>query len=134
MTRSKRKNNQTLPLDLGPLPIDIIYRVLGLELEEGEVRFSAGAQIHAAKKHPEDYSRYLAFIGGVIASPLYLGDDVRNLGKIEFISRIPKVGGLLVALEVKKDSAGKYNVVSIYSITHEKIEARRRKGRLKACK
>jgi phage-Barnase-EndoU-ColicinE5/D-RelE like nuclease3 len=135
MAQRHKKHNHRLPLDLGQLPIELIERTLGLELDPGEVVFSVGAQIHAAKKHPHDFASYLPFVGTVVANPLYLGDDARNRDKIEFISRLPgQQGGLLVAVEVCRDVHGKYNVCSIYTVKQSQIEARRLKGYLKSCK
>lgn len=135
MARSRKRHNQHLALDLGQLPIKKIERTLGLELDPGEVVFSVGAQIHAAKKHPEDFASYLPFVGTVVSDPLYLGDDARNPDKIEFISRLPgQPGGLLVAVEICRDRNGKYNDCSIYTIKQSQIEARRLKGYLKPCK
>ena len=135
MARSRKRHNQHLALALGQLPIKKIERTLGYELDPGEVVFSVGAQIHAAKKHPEDFKSYLAFVGTVIADPLYLGDDMRNPGKIEFISRLRgQAGGLLVAVEICRDAFGKYNVCSIYTIKQSQIETRRLKGFLTPCK
>lgn len=117
------------------MPVEKIEKTLGIELVDGEVCFSIGAQVHAARRHPEDFARYVPFLGAVISSPLYLGDDEKNPGKIEFVSRLPNMAaGLLVAVEISRDGDGKYNVCSMYTIKHSQIEARRQKGYLKRCK
>ena len=105
---------------------------LGIEIEPGEVVFSVPAQLHALRNHPDDFPRCLPHTGSVIASPLYAGDDFRNPGKIELISRIPALGsGLLVVIALKRDANGCYNVASLYPITISKIEGRLSKGFLK---
>lgn len=118
-------------LDFGPLPVDLINRATGLELEPGNAFFSINAQKHAAKRHPLDYSRCLPHVAAVIADPMYLGDDFNNRGKIELVARIAALGNaLLVAVEVTKDDNGRYNITSFYPISQKKIDNRREKGRL----
>ena len=100
-------------LDFGPLPVDLINRTTGLELEAGNAFFSINAQKHAAKRHPLEYSKALPHVAAVIADPMYLGDDFKNHGKIELVARVAALGNaLLVAVEVTKDDNGRYNVTS----------------------
>jgi hypothetical protein len=116
-------------LHLGDLPIASINVTLGLELEPGPVVFSLNAQLHAYRRHPLDFPRCLPFIGSVVANPLYLGDDFRNPGKIELISRIPSLGSaLLVALMIERDALGQYHVASFFPISNEKVAGRISKG------
>ena len=118
-------------LDLGPLPVDLINRATGLELEPGNAFLSINAQKHAAKRHPLDYSRGLPHVAAVIANPMYLGDDFNNRGKIELVARIAALGSaLLVAVEITTDHHGRYNVTSFYPIAQWKIDSRRYKGHL----
>jgi len=119
-------------LILGPLPVDWINRTLGHELEPGDVIFSVRAQRHALKNHPDDYPKCLPHVGSVVQNPHYLGDDLKNPGKIEMVSRIPALGGgLLVALVIEPDADGRYNVSSCYPVGEKKIENRRQGGYLK---
>lgn len=120
-------------LDLGDLPVDAINRTLGLELEPGRVRFSARAQRHARKHHPNEFDHCLSRMHAIVAAPMFVGDDLNNPGKIELISRDP-AGGILVALEVEVDEAGCYNVCSTYVVNHQKIETRRQRGALQVLK
>jgi len=123
--------NRLNHLNLGPLPVVKINSALDMELEPGTVIFSASAQIHSSRRHPNDYGRCLPFVGEVVANALYVGDDLKNTNKIEMISRIPSLGaGLLVAVEVIPDGNGHYNVTSMYPIKFAIIEARRSKRRL----
>ncbi len=118
-------------LDFGPLPVDLINRTTGLELETGNVFFSINAQKHSAKRHPLEYSKALPHVAAVIADPMYLGDDFKNPGKIELVSHVAALGNaLLVAVEVTIDHDGHYNVTSFYPISQKKIDNRREKGRL----
>ena len=116
----------------GPLPVDLINKTLGLELEPGEVVLSRGAQFHAHKRHPDVYNQCLPHVAQVVVSPLYLGDDFRNENSIEMVCRIPAMGaGLLVAISVELTNDGYYHVKSFYPVSEIKIENRRNKGHLK---
>ncbi len=117
----------------GPIPVDTIFKYLGIELEEGEVVLSAKAQIHAARRHPEDFSRCLPYLQRVISTPDYIGDDFKNENKIELISLIPELGnGLLIALSIQRDSSGNYHIASFYPVSFAKITNRCGKGYLKS--
>jgi hypothetical protein len=68
----------------------------------------------------------------VISDPLYIGDDHKNPGKIELISRIPAANSfVLVSVEVQRDERGRYNVCSFYTMKKQRVEHRRDKGFLK---
>lgn len=119
-------------LILGPLPVDAINRTLCLELEAGLVIFSRAAQRHAASRHPTEYPILLPHIATIIRAPLYLGDDCRNVGKIELVGTAPGLTGFaLVAVTIEKDARGSYHVASLYPVSRAKIEGRRAKGFLK---
>ena len=114
---------------LGPLPVDSINRTLGHDLSPGDVIFTVAAQRHVLRNHPEDYPRCLPHVRNVVQHPHYLGDDLKNPGKIEMVSRVPALGtGLLVALVIEPDAHGRYGVSSCYPISEKKIENRRQKG------
>lgn len=128
---SAQRTPRIVRLDFGPLPVDLINRTTGLELETGNAFFSINAQKHAAKRHPLEYSKALPHVAAVIADPMYLGDDFKNHGKIELVARVAALGNaLLVAVEVTRDDSGRYNVTSFYPISQKKIDNRREKGRL----
>ena len=119
------------PLNFGAMPVDAISFTLGHELGYGEVVFSGRAQLHASRKHPDDYSRVLPHVAAIVSDPLFLGDDFKNPGKIEMIGKIPSQGDyLLVAVTVEKDQNQFYNITSIYVLSEKKVEGRRQKGRL----
>ena len=119
-------------LQFGAFPVALVNRLLRLELEPGGTVMSAGAQPHARRRHGEDYSRSLPHVAGVINSPLYIGDDFRNAGKIELVGRPPGWDdeALLIAVEIIRDAGGNYNIVSCYPISETKVQSRREKGRL----
>lgn len=92
------------------------------------------AQRHAQRRHPEEFPVYFPHVAALIQAPLYVGDDVKNPGKIELVGR--PVGApmhLLVAVEVKLDEKGRYTVVSFYPISQARIENRRAAGHLRRC-
>ena len=126
------------PFDIfpGALPDEDIYRTLELELDPGEVKFSAPAQKHALRRHPNDVPLIVPHLSQIISSPTYLGDDHRNPGKIEVVGRIPGVAGAaLIALTIEKNEIdGYYHVCSSYFITQSELDKKRDKGILKVVK
>lgn len=125
------KKTKPLDLILGPLPVEQINRALGLELEQGNVILSAGAQKHAQRRHPEDYARCQPHLAAVATGPLYVGNDFINDGKIELVSRVVALGGgMLVAVCIEPDEAGNYAVASFYPISEKTIENRRQANHL----
>jgi hypothetical protein len=122
-------------ISLGPLPHEAINRTLELDLTFGEVILSRAAQVHAERRHPDDYGRLLPFLGSVIANPLYVGDDIKNAGKIELVGRASAaVNFMLIAVSITQDEAGQYHIASFYPVSREKIDARRQKGFLQVLK
>ncbi|MDB5696512.1 MAG: hypothetical protein JWN21_2055 [Sphingomonas bacterium] len=68
----------------------------------------------------------------MIANPLYVRDDFKNDGRIELVGKPAGLEQyLLIAVEVALDENGRYNVVSFYPVSDQKVEARRDKGHLK---
>ena len=132
----KRKSHTRQPdLYLGPLPIQVINRTLGTDFMSGEVLFTRAAQIHAERRHPEEYPLCLPHVGLVIRNPLYIGDDFKNHGKIELIARIPQIGGaLLVAINMEQEEEGTYHVCSMYPVSEGKVQKRKEKGYLLVAK
>ena len=133
MTKNSHLNHPDLIL--GPLPHQTINKTLGMELEAGDVIFTRAAQRHAARHHPNDYPRCSPHAGAVVSNPLYIGDDLKNPGKIELIARISALGhALLVAVSVERTEDGRYHVCSLYPISDRKVQSRREKGHLRVAK
>jgi hypothetical protein len=127
----KPKREKRKELSLGQLCVAKINSALELELLEGDVVFSAGAQVHAERNHPNEFLLCLPFLAGIIADPLYIGDDHKNPG-IELISRVTAANAMvLVAINLERDSDGRYHVLSFYTVKPEKVENRRQRGFLK---
>ncbi|ATQ67638.1 MULTISPECIES: hypothetical protein [Methylosinus] len=129
----KKKHAAKIPdLILGPLPVEMINRVLGYELDPGDVILSRGAQIHASRRHPDEYPVIQPHVSAVVTAPLYVGDDINNHGKIELVGRIVAAGAIiLVAVNIEPDARGRYHIASFYRISEQKVQSRREKGHLK---
>jgi phage-Barnase-EndoU-ColicinE5/D-RelE like nuclease3 len=119
-------------LILGNLPVDCINRTLKTEIEAGVVIISRAAQKHAESRHPTDYPVLLPHLATVILNPLYIGDDLRNPGKIELIGKVQNYENfVLVSVVLQRNDSGQYNVASFYPVARTKIEERRQKGYLR---
>jgi hypothetical protein len=90
--------------------------------------FRPPPRVHAARRHPDEYTHCLPHLAKVICDPLYIGDDHKNPG-IELIGWVPGVNSfVLVAVTVTKDNRGRYNVCSFYTDRKDKIDSRRQRG------
>jgi|TARA_R100000501_G_C2610462_1_gene105199 hypothetical protein len=120
----------------GEFPDGMVYYTLGMEVDAGDVKFSAAAQQHAHRRHEHDIPLIIPHLSQVLNDPLYIGDDHRNPGKIEFVRAIPGTGkSALIAVTVEKDeSDGYYHVCSSYLITQSEVDKKRHKGILKHAK
>lgn len=120
----------------GKFPDNIVHKTLGIDVDPGEVIFSAPAQSHANKRHPGDAALIIPHLSQVIEDPMYVGDDFNNVGKIELVRMIPYSGGqsALIALTVEMDDKGFYNICSSYLITQSEVDKKRNKGILKNVK
>ena len=114
-------------LDLGPLPVDLINRTLGTELEPGRVRLSARAHRHIAEDHPDDYQICIGALPGAIAAPTYIGQAPHQSRNIELVKRVRGVEGwmVLVALGLGRDRRGDYRVRTSYLVRESTVEGRR---------
>ncbi len=121
-----------LALDLGPLPVDLINRTLGTELNPGRVRLSPRAHRHIAEDHPNDYATCMAELPGAIAAPTYIGQAPHHAENIELVKRVRGVQGwmVLVAVSLEADKRGDYRVRSAYLIREATVQERRMRRRL----
>lgn len=127
--KAKRQKNQLADLTLGPLPVERINKSLDLELDPGAVVLTASHQVHASRRHPDDYARLLPHIASVIANPLYVGDDGRNPESFELIGRASVVAEMvLIAIKFEPDENGNYQVASFYPVSAARIQGRRERG------
>jgi hypothetical protein len=129
--------NKLFDIFPGNIPEEMIYATLGVEVDPGQVKFSAPAQRHAHARHPQDVPLIIPYLSQVISDPLYMGDDFRNPGKIELVRFIPGTSGkaALIAITIEKnESDGFYHVCSSYLITQAEVDRKRSKGILKHVK
>lgn len=114
-------------VDLGSLPVDLINRTLGTELDPGRVRLSARAHRHIAEDHPEDYQTCIAALPGAIAAPTYIGQSPHHARNIELVKRVRGVEGwmVLVAVGLEQDRRGDYRLRSSYLVRESAVEGRR---------
>jgi hypothetical protein len=132
-------NNKNKLFDIFPghIPEELIYTTLGIEVDPGQVKFSAPAQRHAHTRHPQDVPLIIPHLSQVISDPLYMGDDFRNPGKIELVRFIPGTSrkAALIAITIEKnESDGFYHVCSSYLITQAEVDRKRSKGILQHIK
>lgn len=127
------KGAKLFKLRPGKFPHEIVYSTLEIEAEPGDVIFSVPAQKHANSRHPGDAQFIIPHLSQVIEDPMYIGDDLRNPGKIELVRMIPNTGGksALIAVTVEPDADGIYNICSSYLITQSEVDKKRGKHILK---
>ena len=123
-------------VDLGPLPVDLINRTLGTELDPGRVRLSSRAHRHIAEDHPDDYPTCIAALPRVVDAPTYIGQAPHHARNIELVKRFRGVQGwmVLVAVGLEQDRRGDYRVRSSYLVRESTIEGHRLRGRMFAPK
>jgi hypothetical protein len=117
-------------LDFGPLPVEIVNRILAVSLPPGAVIFRAAEQDHAYEKHSEQYLRCLPFIRMVIAQPTYIGQSPHHLTGFELVKVTDDGLHILVALTFATDGAGAYPIQSLYPIRRDTVMGRLRKKHL----
>lgn len=114
------------------LPVASINFTLNLELEPGAVVLTRAYQVHAERRHPDDFARCLPHLAAIISNPLYMGDDFDNPDGIELVGKMPGLHEFLfVAIKLEPDEFGRYQVATFYLATQGKINSRREKRFLK---
>lgn len=118
------------PLNLGPLPCEILKRCLGLTLADGEVYFSIPAQRHAFDSHPDTYLSTAPFISAAVELPTHVGQAPQHKRSgFELIKEVPHEQLImLMAVHLTPTNQGVYYVKSVYPIDHNKLSRRLRKG------
>ena len=118
-----------IALDLGPLPVAKINRVLRSSLAAGDAHFSVRAQSHSLTRHPDDFELCRQYVGQIVSNPDYVGQAPGQTDGFELISEVPHEKAIiLVAIKLRVDHVGRYIVVSTYPIDRNKLERRLRKG------
>lgn len=119
-------------IHLGPLPVAKINAALGTDLEPGNVILSRQAHMHMARDHPDDYEACIQALPLAIAQPSFVGQAPVSRDNFEIVRRAARPDGksVLVAVGLELDAEGLYRVKSSYLLEPEKVDSRRRKGRL----
>ena len=118
---------------LGLLPVDVINRTLGTELEAGEAILTVRAQDHIAEDHPEDRNLVMANLQAVITNPTYIGQSPHHGAAFELVRRVILPGTdkhVLAAVHLIPNASGSYSVHSAYVINQAKVDRRIARGRL----
>lgn len=118
---------------LGPLPVDLINRTLGTELDTGDAILSVRAQQHIAEDHPDDRDLVMSCLEQVIQEPVYIGQSPHHGDAIELVRyvKIPgRDGVVLAAVSLIPNDFGNYNVHSAYVISQERVDRRIARGHL----
>lgn len=128
----RRPAGAPAPMDLGPLPVEGVNARLGLALPPARVHFSTRAQLHAAQRHPREFEICLRRIEQIIARPHYIGRSPHQIDGFELIGGDHDDGmNVLVAIKIRLDAKGRYNVASTYLIDRDKLARRLRKNFVK---
>lgn len=124
---SNKKSISLRDIPGGKMPCDIIKKTLGIYVEPGDVVLSVAAQKHIIKRHPGELEYILPRLSQVIENPLYIGDDHRNPGKIEFVTPLPaRDRFILISVTIEKNSGeNNYHVCSAFLISQSKTDKRR---------
>jgi hypothetical protein len=86
-----------------------------------------------AEDHPADYPMCIENLAAVVAAPTFIGQAPGHADNFEMIGRVGLADGrvVLVAIGLEPDDRGDYRVKSCYLLEPEKVQERRRAGRLK---
>src|SRR5579863_2501889 len=86
-------------LDLGPLPVGLVSRILQCALAPGMVHFSAANQDHAFERHGDEFLACRPHVAAAIIAPHYIGQSPRHLDGFEMIREAPNISRhVLVAM------------------------------------
>ena len=118
-------------LDLGPLPAELVGRMLHCELIAGVVHFSAANQDHAFARHGEEFRRCLPHVEATIIAPDYIGQSPHHPVEFEMVRAMAGNSVFtLVAVTLGVDDVGRYSIQSVYPIGRGIVERRLRKRHL----
>jgi hypothetical protein len=120
------------PLSLGPLPAKLVTDCLNVEVPDGAVHFSIPAQNHAYKRHGRDFLACMPYLSQAIATPHYIGQAPGQRKSFEVIYESPDDGlTILIAIQIRVDNRGRYQLSSVYPVDSSKVERRVRRGFVK---
>jgi hypothetical protein len=116
-------------LNMGPLPVGLVQRCLGIELPPGLVEFSAHAQEHAFTKEPAREPVCRPHLLDVVARPTHIGQEPGYVGDAFYLVRqVPGNGPIvLVAIGLKPLRSRMYGVRSTYPLDLGTLQRRIRR-------
>ena len=118
-------------LDLGPLPAELVNRILQCALPPGTVHFSAANQDHAFGRHGDEFLACLPHVAAAIIAPHYIGQSPLHLDGFEMVREAPDISiHILVAMTMAFDDQGRYAVQSVYQIGRSTVQRRLGTGHL----
>lgn len=90
---------------------------------------SKAAHKHIALDHPQDYPRIIHVLPKMLASPQYIGINTKRPDNFYIVNVIDQSDpqAALVAISLKKNKYGGYNVRSAYRIKRSDVDSRRQK-------
>lgn len=119
------------PLRLGPLPAKLVFECIEIEVPEGAVHFSIPAQNHAYRRHGRDFLACMPYLSQAIASPDYIGQSPKNTNGFEVVYSPEDIElNILIAVQIRQDNKGRYQLSSVYPVASKTIINREAKGRL----
>lgn len=114
---------------IGKFSKDII-KLLGLDIPVGTPIYIADSNIeHMKSSHPEDFQKYGCDIEDIIASPDYVGKNVKD-NSIEFTKEYQQDGNF-VKVAVRVSLQNIYYARSMYTLNPKRVKNFIEKGTLK---
>ena len=118
------------PINLGPLPHDLVSAILRLPMAQGIVHYSAPAQMHSYQRHPDTFHLCQPFLAMAVAQPSYIGQAPGHTADgFEHVLCAPDDEiNVLVAITLRPCNMGLYRVRSVYPLDINTVLRRVRKG------
>ena len=128
MILHKGDNTITMRKKIGEFSSKII-KLLELNIEAGTPIYISDSNItHMKSSHPEDYNKYGADIATIIASPDYVGKNVKD-DSIEFTKEYI-INGEFIKVAVRVSSSGIFYARSMYILNSNRVKNFIKKGTL----
>ncbi|WP_323761138.1 hypothetical protein [Maricaulis sp.] len=117
---------------IGLLKTKRINQTLGTELEDADLWVSKAAHRHIALDHPNDYLTVLPNLSRVIEDPAYVGQKPGQADNFYLFRKIhDKDRAVLIAIGIRRNRYGTYNLRSAYAISDANIQRYRMAGHLR---
>lgn len=117
---------------LGPLPVAIIARCLGLTLREGDLVFYPHAQKHAFGKDATRHTICTPHLAATVTAPTHVGQQPKYKGIGFDLVRVVPDGGPIILIGIGQleplPKRGVYTLKSVYPIDAAALQRRIRLG------